>query len=70
MVKTIKTIPGQEHGESIESYTEAIQSDLRKIQTRNWWSWSNTVVVVLLLTGTIVSFTLPTMLREESSFSS
>jgi len=51
--------------ESIESYTEAIQSDLRKIQTRNWWSWSNTVVVVLLLTCTIVSFTLPSLLREE-----
>jgi diguanylate cyclase (GGDEF)-like protein len=69
VVKTIKTIPGQEHGDSLESYTEAIQSDLQKIQTRNWWSWSNTVVVVLLLTGTIVSFTLPTMLREDSSFS-
>ena len=51
--------------ESIESYTEAIQSDLRKIQTRNWWSWSNTVVIVLLLTCTIVSFTLPSLLRDE-----
>jgi len=61
--------PGQERGESIESYTEAIQSDLRKIQTRNWWSWSNTVVIVLLLTGTIVSFTLPTLLREDETFS-
>jgi diguanylate cyclase (GGDEF)-like protein len=57
--------PRQERAESIESYTEAIQSDLRKIQTRNWWSWSNTVVIVLLLTGTIVSFTLPTLLRED-----
>jgi len=60
-----KAKPGQERAESIESYTEAIQSDLRKIQTRNWWSWSNTVVIVLLLTGTIVSFTLPTLLRED-----
>src|SRR5579862_6045753 len=51
--------------DSIEAYTEAIQSDLRKIQTRNWWSWSNTVVVVLLLTCTIVSFTLPSLLRDE-----
>jgi diguanylate cyclase (GGDEF)-like protein len=60
--------PVQGRGDSIEAYTEAIQSDLRKIQSRNWWSWSNTVVVVLLLTGTIVSFTLPTLLRDESSY--
>src|SRR5262245_48869768 len=56
--------------ESIEAYTQAIQSDLRKIQTRNWWSWSNTVVIVLLLTCTIVSFTLPSLLREEQPFTS
>jgi diguanylate cyclase (GGDEF)-like protein len=59
----------QDRGESLESYREAIQSDLRKIQTTNWWSWSNTVVVVLLLTGTIVSFTLPTLLRQDEAFS-
>jgi len=65
LLNETKARPGQERAESIESYTEAIQSDLRKIQTRNWWSWSNTVVIVLLLTGTIVSFTLPTLLRED-----
>jgi diguanylate cyclase (GGDEF)-like protein len=64
-----KPAPSQERGDSLESYTEAIQSDLRKIQTRNWWSWSNTVVIVLLLTGTIVSFTLPTLLRDNESSS-
>ena len=58
----------QDRGHSIESYTQAIQSDLRKIQTRNWWSWSNTVVIVLLLTCTIVSFTLPTLFREDQTF--
>jgi diguanylate cyclase (GGDEF)-like protein len=68
LLTATKSGPERERGESIESYTEAIQSDLRKIQTRNWWSWSNTVVVVLLLTGTIVSFTLPTMLRDDPSF--
>jgi len=55
----------QQSSDSIEAYTQAIQSDLRKIQTRNWWSWSNTVVIVMLLTCTIVSFTLPSLLREE-----
>jgi diguanylate cyclase (GGDEF)-like protein len=68
LFKTRETTIDLPGGESIESYTEAIQSDLRKIQTRNWWSWSNTVVVVLLLTGTIVSFTLPSLLREDQPF--
>ncbi len=65
MFATEKTTTNTDRIESIESYTEAIQSDLRKIQTRNWWSWSNTVVIVLLLTCTIVSFTLPSLLRDE-----
>ena len=56
--------------DSIESYTASIQADLRKIQSRNWWSWSNTVVIVLLLTCTIVSFSLPSLLRDEQPFSS
>jgi diguanylate cyclase (GGDEF)-like protein len=56
---------GPTGGESIEAYTAAIQTSLRKIQSRNWWSWSNMVVVVLLLTGAIVSFTLPTLLQTD-----
>jgi diguanylate cyclase (GGDEF)-like protein len=52
-------------GESIEAYTAEIQAGLRKIQSRNWWSWSNMVVVVLLLTCAIISFTLPTLLRSD-----
>lgn len=65
MFATEKPTTNTNRIESIESYTEGIQSDLRKIQTRNWWSWSNTVVIVLLLTCTIVSFTLPSLLRDE-----
>ncbi|MGH9560958.1 MAG: GGDEF domain-containing protein, partial [Terracidiphilus sp.] len=68
MLTESKTAATQDRGHSIESYTQAIQSDLRKIQTRNWWSWSNTVVIVLLLTCTIVSFTLPTLFREDQTF--
>jgi diguanylate cyclase (GGDEF)-like protein len=56
---------GPAGGESIEAYTAAIQVSLRKIQSRNWWSWSNMVVVVLLLTCAIVSFSLPTLLQTD-----
>jgi diguanylate cyclase (GGDEF)-like protein len=54
--------------ESIESYAEAIQANLRRIQRRNWWSWSNMVVVVLLLTCAIVSFTLPSLLSDSEPY--
>jgi diguanylate cyclase (GGDEF)-like protein len=54
-------------GESIEAYTAAIQADLRKIQHRNWWSWSNMVVVVLLLTCAVVSFALPSILQSDET---
>ena len=53
--------------ESIESYSAGIQANLRKIQARNWWSWSNTVAVVLLLTSTIISFSLPGLVRSEET---
>ena len=52
-------------GESIEAYTAEIHADLRKIQSRNWWSWSNMVVVVFLLTGAFVSSTLPSILQDD-----
>ncbi len=68
-MKELQTPNAVEFGnESIESYTAAIQADLRKIQTRNWWSWSNTVVIVLLLTSAIMSFSLPSLLRGDETF--
>jgi len=56
---------GATGGESIEAYTAAIQASLRKIQNRNWWSWSNSVVVVVLLTCAIASFTLPSLIQND-----
>jgi diguanylate cyclase (GGDEF)-like protein len=55
-------------GRSIESYTAGIRSDLRKIQSRNWWSWSNMLVVVLLLTAAVLSFSIPTLLEGSLDF--
>ncbi len=44
--------------------SEELQADLRKIQRRNWWTWSNTVVVILVLAGAVVSFSVPTLLND------
>jgi hypothetical protein len=53
--------------ESIEAYSAGIQASLRKIQARNWWSWSNTVAIVLLLTITIMSFSVPGLVRSQET---
>jgi len=33
--------------------------NLRKIERRDWWIWANSIFVMLLLTGALISFTLP-----------
>src|ERR1700733_13362907 len=48
-------------------FADSIQADLQKIRIGTWWSWSNTVVVVLLLTCTMVSFSLPSLYHEIES---
>jgi len=43
---------------------------LRKLDRRQWWLWSSTVLVLLLLTIAVASFAFPAMLsREEGTYS-
>jgi diguanylate cyclase (GGDEF)-like protein len=58
---------GPGNSASLESYMAGIHADLRKIQTRNWWSWSNMVLVVFLLTAAVASSTLPSVLQDDPS---
>jgi len=44
---------------------EEIQSHLRSLNHRQWWLWSSTVAVILLLTLAVASFAFPAMLNEE-----
>src|ERR1700690_4182770 len=47
-----------------------IQSHLRHLDRRQWWLWSTTVAVILLLTLAVASFAFPAMLtREEATYS-
>jgi diguanylate cyclase (GGDEF)-like protein len=50
---------------SIEAHSAEIHNDLRRIQSRNWWSWSNMVVVVFLLTGAFISSMLPALQQDD-----
>ncbi|HXX45994.1 MAG TPA: GGDEF domain-containing protein [Candidatus Acidoferrales bacterium] len=49
---------------------EAFREDLRKLDRRQWWLWSSTVLVLLLLTIAVASFAFPALLsREEGTYS-
>jgi diguanylate cyclase (GGDEF)-like protein len=38
-----------------------IADNLRKIEKKDWWVWANSIFVMLLLTGALISFTLPSL---------
>jgi diguanylate cyclase (GGDEF)-like protein len=40
---------------------QEIAENLRRIEKRDWWIWGNSIFVMLLLTGALISFTLPSL---------
>lgn len=53
-----------------EMRPDAIREHLRKLDRRQWWLWSSTVLVLILLTVAVASFAFPAILRqEEGSYS-
>ena len=40
---------------------QTIADNLRKIEKRDWWIWANSILVMLLLTGALITFTLPSL---------
>lgn len=44
---------------------EQIRENLRKLDKRQWWLWSSTLAVLLLLTIGVASFAFPAMLTME-----
>ncbi len=47
---------------------ESIWTRLRQIDRRQWWLWASALIVTLLLTSGILSFTSPPLLAEEDAF--
>jgi len=45
-----------------------IAENLRKIEKRDWWVWANSILVMLLLTGALISFALPSLLQGATTF--
>lgn len=49
---------------------ERIREHLQHLDRRQWWLWSTTVAVILLLTLAVASFAFPALLsREETTYS-
>lgn len=56
--------------EGVANHPEAFREDLRKLDRRQWWLWSSTVLVLLLLTIAVASFAFPAILsKEEGTYS-
>ena len=54
--------------EAIDTDTQEIRAKLRQIEGRTWWSWWHAILVMLLLTGAVVSLSLPSLFREADTF--
>ncbi|HXQ26768.1 MAG TPA: GGDEF domain-containing protein [Candidatus Acidoferrales bacterium] len=49
---------------------EAFRENMRRLDRRQWWLWSSTVLVLLLLTIAVASFSFPAILSiEQESYS-
>jgi diguanylate cyclase (GGDEF)-like protein len=49
---------------------EVVREHLRKLDRRQWWLWSSTVLVLILLSIAVASFSFPSFLeREQGTYS-
>jgi diguanylate cyclase (GGDEF)-like protein len=47
-----------------------VRENLRKLDSRQWWLWTSTVLVLVLLTVAVASFAFPALLsKDESGYS-
>jgi len=64
------TTNGSETPANLATRPEDIRDRLRRIDRRQWWLWTSTLMVLLLLTLGVASFAFPAILaREEHSYS-
>lgn len=50
---------------SVTTKPEEIRENFRKLDRRQWWLWTSTVLVLLLLTVGVASFSFPAILAHE-----
>src|SRR5271155_4516193 len=53
-----------------ELQPESFRENLRRLDRRQWWLWSSTVLVLILLTVAVASFAFPAILsKDQESYS-
>lgn len=69
MADTNLTAPNASSDPQVE--TRVFRENLRRLDTRQWWLWTSTVLVLILLTVAIASFAFPAILsgRDETNYS-
>lgn len=55
----------------LNAHDQAVRENLRRLDQRQWWLWSSTLLVLILLTVAVASFAFPALLngRDQSNYS-
>lgn len=57
--------PAEQKEQFLTVHPEVFRERLRKLDHRQWWLWSTTVLVLILLTVAVASFTFPALLNQR-----
>jgi diguanylate cyclase (GGDEF)-like protein len=53
---------------SVEASDQVVTQELRQIERRDWWAWGYSILVMLLLTFAVISFSLPALHQQLKTF--
>src|SRR5467141_3647137 len=53
---------------SVEASDQVVTQELRRIERRDWWAWGSSILVMLLLTFAVISFSLPALHQGLKTF--
>jgi len=53
---------------SVEASDQELTQQLRQIERRDWWAWGYSILVMLLLTFAVISFSLPALHEGLKTF--
>lgn len=53
---------------SVEASDHVLTHELRQIEKRDWWAWAYSILVMLLLTFAVISFSLPALHQGLKTF--
>jgi diguanylate cyclase (GGDEF)-like protein len=61
----MNALPDQNPEAHVKSRIDEIRASLLRLERRDWWLWATALVVMLLLTGTVVSMSFPGLIKVD-----